>query len=234
MEPELSIIVPVYNEVKSIEKVISDIRDKILTNFSGTAELVICEDGSQDGTKELLHRLQKENDFRLESGDERKGYNKAVKDALSLAKGKIIFMCDSGGAHEINDFFKLYEHINQYGIVSGHKKKRQDPFHRIVLSRIYNLYVSALFQHRFYDIDCGFKVYRREVLDRILPEVKTLKECVSTEILLRSYRQGFKIKEIPVIHYRRNLDEVKTFSLKKLPTIVSQLFIDLLRLKKVI
>lgn len=233
MEEEytLSIIVPVYNEVNYIERVINDIYGKIINNFDGKVELVVAEDGSTDGTKELLARLQNERGFRLVSGIKRKGYNSAVKNALSLARGTYVFMCDSGGAHEVNDFFKLYQHIGTSDVVSGHKKKRGDPPHRIFLSRVFNLYVSLLFSKRFYDIDCGFKLYRKKALDEILPSVTTLKECVSTEIMLRLFKKGYRTKEVPVIHYKRNFDgPAKTFSLTKLPKLAAGLSVDLVKL----
>ncbi|HLD00874.1 MAG TPA: glycosyltransferase family 2 protein [Candidatus Nanoarchaeia archaeon] len=229
---ELSVILPVYNEAKSIQKVITEVYEKVLNNFSGPAELVVAEDGSTDGTKEILSQLQAEKGFRLVSGKDRKGYNRALKDALALAQGKYVFLCDTGGAHEMGDFMKLYAHIKDNGVVSGFKKERGDPMHRIVLSRIYNLYVSLLFGHRFYDIDSGFKLYQKKILDQILSEVNVLKECISTEILLRIHRKGHKITEVPVIHYKRNFDgPAKTFSYKKIPKIVSQLFLDLWKLR---
>ncbi len=229
---DLSIIIPVYNEVNSIGKVIEDIYDKIIKEFPKKAEVVIAEDGSIDGTKEFLAKLQVEKKFRLISGKERKGYNLALKDALALTQGKYVFMCDSGGAHEIGDFMKMYQYVNDYSIVSGFKKKRGDPLYRIILSKIYNAYVSILFVHKFYDIDSGFKIYRKEALDQVLPGVKVLKECISTEIVLRIFQNGGKIKEVPVIHYKRNFGgPAKTFSYKKLPKIVIRLFIDLLKLR---
>src|SRR3989344_37832 len=134
-EYDLSIIVPVYNEVKVIGRTLDNIYTKIIASFPGKTEVVVAEDGSTDGTKEILAQMQKEKKFRLVSGVERKGYNRALKDALGLAQGKYIFLSDSGGGHEMSDFFKLYEHAQNYSIVSGYKKKRHDPFHRILLSR---------------------------------------------------------------------------------------------------
>ena len=233
MTYDLSIIVPAYNEAKSIPRVLDEIYNKIIASFPGTAEVVIVEDGSTDGTKEILMQLQKERKFRLVTGVERKGYNRALKDALSLAQGTYVFLSDSGGGHEMSDFFKLYQYAQYYSIVSGYKKKRHDPFHRILLSRVYNLYISALFAHRFYDIDCGFKIYHKAALDQVLPQVHTLQECITTEIVLRIYKQGGNIKEVPITHYARKLEgPARTFSMKKIPVLVSRLFLDLIKLRK--
>jgi len=228
---DLSIILPVYNEAKTIEKVIVDFNDKVVKKFKGKSELVVAEDGSTDGTKEVLKKLNKKINFRLVSGKERKGYTRAVKDALMLAQGKYIFLSDTGGGHEPADFFKLFKYVDRYDIVSGYKKQRQDPLYRIILSRVYNLYVSLLFLHRFYDVDSGFKIYKKKVVQDVLPNVRVLKECVSTELLLRSYSRGYKIKEVPVLHYKRDTSEARTFTYKKLSKIVMNLIIDMLRLR---
>lgn len=227
---DLSIILPVYNEADIIESVIREFHNKVVKNFKGKCELVVAEDGSTDGTKSVLKKLNREIGFRLVSGNERKGYNRAVKDSLSLATGKYVFLSDSGGGHNPEDFFRMFRYLDSYDVVSGYKKNRQDPLHRILLSKVYNLYVSTLFLHRFYDVDCGFKIYKKEVLDDVLPNVNTLKECISTELIIRSYRSGYKIKEIPIIHYKRNGSQ-RTFSYTKLPKIVTGLFIDVLRLR---
>lgn len=230
---DLSVIIPVYNEAKAIGKTIDEMYGKIISHFPGKVEVVVAEDGSTDGTKEILAKLQQERKFRLISGVERKGYNRALKDALALAQGKYVFLSDSGGGHEMSDFFKLYEHTRQYSIVSGYKKQRQDPLHRIILSRVYNLYASLLFGHRFYDIDCGFKIYQKNALDAVLPQVHTLRECITTEIVLRVFRNGGTIKEVPITHYQRPIDgPVRTFSLQKIPTLVLGLFVDLVKLRR--
>jgi len=228
---DLSIILPVYNEAKVIERVVKDFDNKVIRKFKGKAELVVAEDGSSDGTKEILKKLNKKIRFRLVLGNERKGYNRAIKDALVLAQGKYIFMSDSGGGHEPEDFFKMFNYIDKYEIVSGHKEYRKDPLYRVILSKVYNAYISLLFLHRFYDVDCGFKIYKKEVLDKVLPEVNVLKECISTEILLRAYRKGYKIKEVHVTHHKREVSQQRTFTYTKLYKIAANLFIDILKLR---
>jgi len=224
-----SLIIPVYNEAKVIEKTVKQYYDFSLKLKN--SELIIAEDGSTDGTKKVLRKLKKTIPFKLVIGKERKGYNKAVIDALKLANHNYVLFSDGGGGHDPNDFLRMLKNINKYDIVSGYKKPRRDPLSRIIYSKVYNTYISLLFLHRFKDIDCGFKVYRKNVLDDILPQCKTLKECISTEIMLRSFSSGYKIKEIPVKHFKRDLEEVKTFTLKRLPKIVLSLLKTVFKLR---
>jgi dolichol-phosphate mannosyltransferase len=121
--------------------------------------------------------------------------------------------------------------LKNYDVVSGIKKQRKDPWQRIVMSKVYNAYISVLFLHRFRDIDAGFKIYKRKVLDAVLPECTLFKECISTEILLRTVTKGFKIKEIPVTHLEREILAQRTFSFKKLPKLVGGIFVDVLKLR---
>src|SRR3989338_1815929 len=99
-ENSVSIILPVFNEAQVIERVIRDIDRKIVKTYKGECTLIVAEDGSTDGTKEILENLKESVGFHLVSGKERKGYNRAVKDALALGRGAYIFLTDSGGGHE--------------------------------------------------------------------------------------------------------------------------------------
>ncbi|MFH0977832.1 MAG: glycosyltransferase [Candidatus Woesearchaeota archaeon] len=223
-----SIIIPVYNSADTIEQIV-----RSYYRFSKTlpdCEFIIAEDGSVDGTKSILSRLKKELSFTLVSGRERKGYVQAVKDALKIAKGRIILFSDAGG-HYAADFSPMLKFVKSYDIVSGRKAPRKDPFARILYSNVYNTLVSVLFLHVFRDIDSGFKVYRKEVIDAVLPECVLFKDCISTEILLRAVAKGYKVKEVPVRHILRNIKEVKTFKLRKLPSIFSRLIISLVLLR---
>jgi dolichol-phosphate mannosyltransferase len=230
-EPSLSIILPVYNEEKVIAKVIADLYEQVVQVYDGKAEIIVAEDGSTDNTKQVLADVHKKIPFVLVSGVERKGYNKANKDALALAKSDLVFLSDAGGGHDPQDFFRMLPYLKNYDVVSGIKKQRKDPWQRIVMSKVYNAYISVLFLHRFRDIDAGFKIYKRKVLDAVLPECTLFKECISTEILLRTVTKGFKIKEIPVTHLEREILAQRTFSFKKLPKLVGGIFVDVLKLR---
>mgnify|MGYP001441697904 CR=1 FL=1 len=110
-EPSLSIILPVYNEEKVIAKVIADLYEQVVQVYDGKAEIIVAEDGSTDNTKQVLADVHKKIPFVLVSGVERKGYNKANKDALALAKSDLVFLSDAGGGHDPQDFFRMLPYL---------------------------------------------------------------------------------------------------------------------------
>jgi len=229
-EKRVSLVLPVYNEAGVIENVLREYYEEVVRKVPGS-ELVVAEDGSTDGTKEILERVSREIPIRLISGKERKGYFRALKDASKLPKNDVIFFSDSGGGHDPRDFFKLYSYIGDYDIVMGYKSPRRDFWYRILLSRGYNAMIGLFFGAWYHDIDCGFRLIKKRCLDDVMPEVCTLRHCLASEFTIRAKQKGYLIKEVPITHRKRDLVEIKNFSPKKLPRIVWDMFSGLIRLR---
>jgi len=227
---QITIVIPVYNEAKVIEEVIRGFYTKVMRRLEN-AELLIAEDGSTDGTKTILARLKEEIPFTLVTGETRKGYTRAFKDALSIPKTGLIFFSDSDAQHDPEDIFALLQTIEGQDIVSGYKSPRKDPLHRIILSLGYNGLINLLFGLKMKDIDSGFKLIRREVIDAVLPSVKSFNYCVMSEFILRANLAGYRIKEVPVKHFARKAGGTAIFQPAKLPGIVLGLIKNLIELK---
>ena len=195
------------------------------------AEFIVAEDGSTDGTKEILEKLSNKLNIKVFSGNRRKGYVKAVKDALALANNELVFFSDSSGQHNPQDFWKLTDKIENFDLVIGVKSPRKDPAYRIYMSRGYNLIIDVLFGLRLHDIDCGFRLIRKQALDSVLPETKTLKHCVSSEITIRMKNRGFRIAEVPISHRPRPVGDKKNFSYKNLVKVVFELLLGIIMLR---
>jgi len=225
-----SIILVVYNEAGVIENVIKDFYEEVVKKVPN-AKLIIAEDGSTDGTKEILNALNKKIPFVSVSSNERKGYTKAFKDALRIANTELVFFSDSDGQHKPADVFKLLKEINENDIVSGYKFPRRDPIHRVIGSNIYNNLIYLLFGLKIKDIDSGFKLIKKKVIDNVLNEVTIFKYCVMTEFVLKAYFSGYKIKEVPVSHYPRKSSKSTIFTPKKLPLIIISIIKNLLEIK---
>jgi len=230
IDKDLSIVIPVYNEAGVIESVIRTLHEKVIKKIPN-ARLIIAEDGSTDGTKEILNNLKKVIPFILISGKERKGYTKAFKDALRTAETKLVFFSDSDGQHDPADIFKLLKEFKDNDIISGCKSIRRDSIHRIIISKAYNLLIYLLFGLKMNDIDSGFKLIKKEVIDNILNDVTSLNYCVMSEFILKAYMKGYKIKEIPITHYPRKSGATTIFTLTKLPLIIIKIIKGLLQIK---
>ncbi len=219
IQPSVSIIMLVYNEAEIIEAVIREYYETVFLKLQN-AEFIIAEDGSTDGTKEILHRLVNELDIQLVSGDERKGYVKAFRDAIQLPKKEFIFFTDSSGKHFPEDFWDMYPYTNQYDIVSGFKVKRKDPFYRIIMTKVFNTLVNVYFGTSFKDIDSGFKVIRREAALDILQDDWICTDLISFETMVRLVYRGYQVREVPVRHRPRKNGASRGLPLKKIPKVI--------------
>ena len=229
-DKKITIIIPVYNEAGIIEHVVRDFYEKAVRKMPH-AQFIIAEDGSTDGTKEILKRLNKEIPFMLVSSDIRKGYSKAFYDALKLVRTELIFFSDSDGQHKPGDVYKLLEKIGEYDIVGGYKHPCCDPAHRIILSKGYNFLIRILFGLKMRDIDSGFKVIKKTVIDDVLKDPLRFDCCVMSEFVLKAYLSGYKIAEVPISHYPRKAGSSTIFTPGRLPGIIAGVLRGLMELK---
>jgi glycosyltransferase involved in cell wall biosynthesis len=225
-----SLVMPVFNEAPTIEKTIK-LYWKFLKKYPG-AEFIIAEDGSSDGTKEILKKLKKTISFKLVSSNARKGYTKAVIDALKLSSRDFVLFSDSDGQHNPQDFTKLLQYYPEHDLIIGEKRPRKDPFYRLVLAGGYNLIINLLFGSNFRDIDSGFRLIKKKVIDSVLPKSGKFRYCYSSEFTIIARQMDFKIKEIPTTHYPRSVGESNVFSPIKLPRVCWGLFLQLLSLRR--
>ena len=219
--PPVSALLLVHNEAEVIEEVVRDIHREVLAKLPGS-ELVIAEDGSTDGTKEILARIVPGlPGARLVQGTERKGYTRAYKAALRACRNDLIFFSDSSGKHDAADFWRLAALIGEVDMVIGCKADRRDPFYRVAMSRVFNLLVSRYFGHRFRDINSGFRLMRREAIAPVLEEEWRMKHLINFEFTLRALGHGARIAEVPVRHSRRKHGPSRGLPLKKIPEAIS-------------
>lgn len=220
MKP-VSALLLVYNEAEVIEEVTRGIYDEVVRKIPGS-ELVIAEDGSTDGTKEILARIVPDMPgARLVQGTERKGYTRAYKDALRQCRNDLIFFSDSSGKHDPRDFWKLAGKIDECDMVIGCKAARRDPLYRVVMSRIFNFLVSHYFGCRVRDINSGFRLMKKQAIQQVLDEDWYMKHLINFEFTLRVIAHGFKVAEVPVTHNPRSHGPSRGLPLKKIPEAIT-------------
>ena len=227
----LSIVIPVYNEVRVIERVLRDFHAKVASRLPDV-EFIVAEDGSRDGTGEVLARLAPELQLRLISGQERKGYTAAVKDALRLPTKEWILFSDSDGQQEPDDFFKLATIAPRYDLIVGFKSPRRDPLLRLGLTRGFRALNRVLLGARFRDVNCGFRLMRRALVEAVLPHCSLLPQFVNAELALRATAMGFRVTEAPVRHYPREDGGSRGLPVRRLPAEVLGLLGGLWKLRR--
>lgn len=228
---KVSFILLAHNEEKTIKDEIENLYNKIVKKFSHNYEVLICEDGSSDATKKIINSMKKNYDYKYITSDNRKGVCQAMQDAFYLAKGEYIFFTDAGKKFEFNDFWKLYNEINKYDLVSGLRVNRKDQKYRILLTYLFNLFLRFSLKSNYKDIDSGFKIFKRESLMEILKKKPINSDFLSAEICLKFQYKNFKIKEVNVNYFQRN-EISKALPIYKIPSLIFRFFINFGYLKK--
>ena len=211
------VIIPTYNEKENIEKIVRAVMD-----LEGEYNILVIEDGSPDGTSDIVRRLQKEFTDRLFM-IERKGklglgtaYITGFKWALEHGYD-YIFEMDADFSHNPLDLKKLYEACSVEGadlsIGSRYCKGISVvnwPIGRVIMSYYASVYVRTVLGMKVFDTTAGFNCYRRRVLETMeLDKIRFKGYAFQIEMKFTAYKCGFKIKEVPVIFVNRELGTSK-------------------------
>ena len=202
----ITCVIPVYNEVESLPELHRQIISVCEAN-NYQYEIVFVDDGSNDSSWDCVLNLQKQ-DTNIKGIRFRRNFGKAaaLNAGFKEATGSIVFTLDADlqdDPKEIPHFLELME-SESLDVISGWKKRRYDPWHKVGPSRIFNRMVSTLTKVKLHDHNCGFKCYRREVLE----EVHLYGELHRFVPVLAAAR-GFKVGEIIVNHRKRQFGHSK-------------------------
>ncbi len=199
--PSLSLVFPAFNEAENLPALLESAL-KIGELLDRSFEILVVDDGSRDASAEILARWQ-QRDPRIHAvhHEANLGYGAALRRGLRAARGELVFFSDADLQFDLGEIQHLLAHADEFEIVAGYRAPRRDPLRRRLIARAWGLLVDGLFDLRVRDIDCAFKVFRREVLDAI--PIESIGAFVNTEILARARAHGFRIKQIPVSHRAR-------------------------------
>lgn len=206
-DKDISIVFPAYNEEDNIEICII-VAYAILEEIVKDFEIIIVNDGSVDRTKEICFALaERFKKIKVISKDKNEGYGYALRDGFAMAKFDLVFFSDSDRQFDILNLKDLLKYIDDYDIVVGFRKKRQDSLKRRFLSKSYNSLIRMIFGLETTDIDCAFKLFKKKIFDNI--KIESRQYFVNTEILTKAKKMDLKIKEVGVIHFPRFEGESK-------------------------
>jgi len=204
MVDQLSVFLPAYNEEKMLATTIQKV-EEILKKIAGDYEIIIINDGSKDKTGEIADQLAFRNKkIKVIHHHPNRGYGAALKSGMYAARFPWVVLIDADGQFdftEITKFFKRQKETDA-DIVAGYYLKRGVPVYRILGSKLaWELPVFIIFGLKMRDIDCGFKLIRKSVIDKI-PHLESERgPFITTEFLVKAQKAGFKIVEIGVHHY---------------------------------
>ena len=226
----ISLILVAHNEALTIEREILSLHRTIVSKISGS-EFVVAEDGSTDGTTEIIKGLAEGTGIIHLGSKKRRGYAKALLEAVRSARSEYIFFSDSGLKYDPEDFWKLYRVRKKYDLIVGRRVNRQDQPYRKFLTYSYNLFVRIFFGLRnVCDADGGFRLFNRRVVEKVFEKELTFDQLIGSEVVVRSILGGLRYCEIPV-SYSRRMGVSRGLPPKKIPRVIFQVLKDMKRLK---
>ncbi len=202
----LSIVLPAFNEEESIATAV----DRTLATLREVArqdEVIVVNDGSRDRTAEVVQELARRHYpcVRLLNHIQNRGYGAALRTGFGHARYGLVFFTDSDNQFDIAELKYFLPLMEGYDIATGFRVYRYDSVLRCIVSWCYNRLVNVLFRLKVRDVDCAFKLFRKEVLNKITIECDNF--FVSTELLAKARKWNFRIVEKGVRHYPRMAGE---------------------------
>jgi glycosyltransferase involved in cell wall biosynthesis len=173
----------------------------------GDFEVIVVNDGSRDGTAEVAFALVEEHHprVRLINHVSNQGYGAALRTGFEHARHPLVFYTDADNQFDISEIEYFLPLMRGNDVVVGFRVYRYDRVLRSIMSWVYNRLVGLLFRVGVRDVDCGFKLFRHEVLDKITIECTDF--FVDTELVAKARKWNFRIAEKGVRHYPRAAGE---------------------------
>jgi glycosyltransferase involved in cell wall biosynthesis len=211
----LSVFFPAYNDSGTIASMV--IRTvKAASELTSDFEIIVVDDGSADGTAEIADELAHTYpQVRAVHHPTNRDYGAALRTGFRSATKELIFYTDGDAQYDPAELVLLWAKMQPgVDVVNGYKISRSDPFHRIIIGRVYHHIVSMLFGIKLRDVDCDFRLMRRAIFDRI-NLVKT-SGIICVEMMKKVQDAGFRIVEAPVHHFHRAYGRSQFFNFRRL------------------
>jgi glycosyltransferase involved in cell wall biosynthesis len=212
--PGLSVFFPAYNDSGTIASlVIAALQTaaKLTANY----EVIVVDDGSTDSTPQILEELARVYPrVRVVLHGVNRGYGGALRSGFASASKDLIFYTDGDAQYDPSEMALLWPLMTPgVDMVNGFKISRSDPWHRIVIGRVYHHTVKLMFGLRVRDVDCDFRMLRRSIFHRVQLEKNSGVICL--EMMKKIQDAGFSIVEVPVHHYHRTHGQSQFFNFRR-------------------
>jgi glycosyltransferase involved in cell wall biosynthesis len=209
---KLSVIIPVYNEVESIEVILERVHTTKLAQ-----EIIVVDDGSKDGTRDVLKKLDGEKGVRIILHEKNKGKGAAVRTGMAAAVGDILLIQDADLEYDPRDYPQLLAPITEgladvvYGSRFLGRAHRVTMFWHLVANKMLTLMTNILYNTILTDMETGYKVFRREILDGMILRANSFD--FEPEFTAKILKRNFRIFEVPITFNPRDYTEGKKIKL---------------------
>ena len=229
LRPSISVFFPAYNDQDSIAVMVNKTL-AILPQFADDYEVIVVNDGSSDGTAAVLDELaRKHSAVRVVHHQRNRGYGGALRTGFLTATKDWVFYTDGDGQYDVNELANLVPLMtSDVDVVNGYKIKRSDAKPRVVLGAMYKMLARMLFHLPIRDVDCDFRLMRREAIQSI--DLVSTSGVVCTEMIYKLHRSGCRFTETPVHHYPRMHGQSQFFTFRRVGKTAFDFFALWLRL----
>ncbi len=222
----LSVFFPAYNDSGTIASMVIRAVQAAAT-LTPDFEVIVVNDGSRDSTPAILDELARlyPGKVRAVHHQQNRGYGGALRSGFAAAGKELVFYTDGDAQYDPAEMALLWEKMSpEVDWVNGYKISRSDPFHRIVIGRIYHRIVKLLFGLKVRDVDCDFRLIRKRVFDVVHLEKNSGVICL--EMMKKFHDAKFRVAEVPVHHFHRAYGKSQFFNVRR----IFKTAIDVLRL----
>lgn len=206
---KLSIIIPVFNEKETVEEIIKQVAAAPILGYE--KEIIVVNDGSNDGTEKILENLREKLNFILLRHPQNLGKGAAIKTALEQVTGNLVLIQDADLEYSPDDYQKLLKAFDEKtSIVYGSRnleKTRRGYFLYFLGGRFLTAFFNIMFGSKLTDINTGYKLFQTDVIKNINLKSNGFEFC--EEVTAKILKSGYFIKEVPIYYYPRKFSQGK-------------------------
>ena len=201
--PSISLVMPAYNEADNIEPMVAEATPALEAN-ADSYEIIVVDDGSADETAAVTRRVMETHPHvRLVEHPVNKGFGAAVFSGFTSAEKDWIFYTDADRQFVLSELERFVPYMDEADLIAGYRAPRRDPFLRVFYGKGWSALCTLVFGYTVRDVDCGFKLFRREIIESLAPQIASRGATFSIEWLVRAKRAGYRFVELPVSHRPR-------------------------------
>jgi glycosyltransferase involved in cell wall biosynthesis len=201
--PSISLVLPAYNEADNIEPMVAEATPALEANAEDY-EIIVVDDGSADGTAAVTRQVMETHPHvRLVQHPVNQGFGAAVFSGFTAAEKDWIFYTDADRQFVLDELSRFVPYMDKSDLIAGYRAPRRDPFMRVFYGKGWSMLCTLLFGYTVRDVDCGFKLFRREIIQKLAPQIDSRGATFSIEWLVRAKRAGYRFVELPVTHRPR-------------------------------
>ncbi len=214
----LSIFFPAFNDWGTIASMVI-LAHRVASALTDDFEIIVVNDASPDHVSEILEELRARYPrLRVVTHEKNRGYGGAIRSGFAASTKTFVFYTDGDAQYDVRELAALWVQRDGVDLVNGYKIRRSDPWYRAIIGRVYHHFVRFWFRIPIRDVDCDFRLIRRDMLDRITLTQNSGLFCV--EFLAKMSRAEARIREVPVHHYHRMHGKSQFFNIPRVAKVL--------------